>query len=143
MIKYTLAFIGVFLIVFSLLSASRIKPLKKEYVYQNTSTNWDKLGENTIEPSENGVSIVKANSSKAIKAIKIKVKKGGFNLHRCEIWFTDGSKKAIELRNNINEGTESRIIELKDNIKGIDQVQFWYDTRNFENSHSQVELWGL
>lgn len=142
MIKYALAIIGVILIAFGLVSASKIRPLRSEMTQFPHSYSWDKLGENIIEPSENGVSTVKPTFSKPIKAIKIKVKKGGFNLHKCEIFFEDGTRKAIELRNNIDEGTESRVIEWRDQYKIINKVTFWYDTRNFENSNTQVELWG-
>lgn len=142
MIKYILAFIGVVFIALSLISASKVRPLRNKTTHQYHSYVWDKLGENIIEPSENGISHVKATSSKPIKAIKIKVKKGGINLHRCEILFNDDTKKAIELRNNIDEGTESRIIQWKDQSKIINQVTFWYDTRNFGNSNTQIELWG-
>jgi hypothetical protein len=64
------------------------------------------------------------------------------NLHRCEIWFNDGNKKSIELRNDVSAGNESREINLTDNNKQVNKVIFWYDTRSYGNQLSSVELWG-
>ena len=104
--------------------------------------SWGKVGESTVEPTASGMTTVNAVAGLPLKAIKIKVLKGGVNLHRCEILFNDGTKKSIELRNDVSAGNESREINLTDNNEQVKKVIFWYDTRSYGNQQSSVELWG-
>ena len=108
---------------------------------ERLQTTWGKMGQGSVEPTDNGVSTVNAQASKPVHAIKIKVLKGGVNIHRCEVWFSDGSKKAIELRNDVPAGSESREISLTDESKQVSKIVFWYDTRNY-GQRAEVELWG-
>ena len=108
----------------------------------SNQVSWGKVGESTVEPTASGMTTVNAVAGLPLKAIKIKVLKGGVNLHRCEIWFNDGTKKSIELRNDVSAGNESREINLTDNNEQVKKVIFWYDTRSYGNQLSSVELWG-
>lgn len=107
-----------------------------------TQQSWDKLGERSVEATDNGMTSVDATNSSAVKAIKIRVKKGGINLHRCEIWFQNGTKKSVDLRNDVPAGSESREIDITDKNNSVDKVVFWYDTRNYGKQNAEVELWG-
>ena len=108
----------------------------------SNQVSWGKVGESTVEPTASGMTTVTAVAGLPLKAIKIKVLKGGVNLHRCEIWFNDGTRKSIELRNDVPAGNESREINLTDNNEQVSKVVFWYDTRNYGNQRASVELWG-
>lgn len=108
----------------------------------SNQVSWGKVGESTVEPTASGMTTVNAVAGLPLKAIKIKVLKGGVNLHRCEIWFNDGTKKSVELRNDVPAGNESREISLTDNNEQVSKVIFWYDTRNYGNQRASVELWG-
>lgn len=103
-------------------------------------TSWGKMGQGTVEPTDNGVTTLNAGG-RAVHAIKFKVLSGGVNLHRCEIFFHDGSKKSVELRNDVPAGTESREINLAEAGREVTRIVFWYDTRNYKQ-RAQVELWG-
>jgi hypothetical protein len=137
--KYGLLLIGAGLLTIGLVS---FKSPDKTKISSSFQVSWDKIGESTVEPTDNGVSTVTAVAGKPLKAIKIKVLRGGVNLHRCEIWFNNGSKKSVELRNDVSAGNESREINLTDNNEQVSKVIFWYDTRNYGNQKSAVELWG-
>ena len=137
--KYGLLLIGAGLLTIGLVS---FKSTDKQISPASFQVSWDKIGESTVEPTDNGVSTVTAVAGKPLKAIKIKVLRGGVNLHRCEIWFNNGSKKSVELRNDVAAGNESREINLTDNNEQVSKVIFWYDTRNYGNQKSAVELWG-
>ena len=137
--KYGLLLIGAGLLTIGLVS---FKSTDKQTSSAAFQVSWDKIGESTVEPTDNGMSTVTAVAGKPLKAIKIKVLRGGVNLHRCEIWFNNGSKKSVELRNDVAAGNESREINLTDNNEQVSKVIFWYDTRNYGNQRSSVELWG-
>jgi hypothetical protein len=108
---------------------------------ENMQTSWGKMGQGTIEPTDKGVSTVKATGGKPVHAIKIKVLTGGVNIHKCEIWFSDGTRKEVELRNDVPAGSESREINLNDTLRHVSKIVFWYDTRNYDK-RANVELWG-
>jgi len=105
-------------------------------------TSWGKIGQGTAQPTNNGVSTLNAINGKPVHAIKLKVISGGVNLHRCEVWFSDGSKKDIEMRNDVPAGSESREIRLSDQMQAVSKIVFWYDTRNYGNQKAEIELWG-
>ncbi len=104
-------------------------------------TIWGKMGQSTIEPTDKGVSTVTNTAGKPVYTIKIKVITGGVNLHKCEIWFSDGTRKEVELRNDVPAGSESREISLNNTLHQVSKIVLWYDTRNYKQ-RAEVELWG-
>jgi hypothetical protein len=131
------AVVSVALVFYTTPALARARSTKTE----GTQTTWGKLGQGSVEPTDNGMTTVNAQAGKAVHAIKIKVLRGGVNLHRCEVWFSDGSKKSIELRNDVPAGSESREISLNEGSKQVSKIVFWYDTRSY-GQRADVELWG-
>jgi len=138
--KYGLIFLGSLVVTALLVSYSPVSKSAKKITAAQQS--WGKLGERSIEATDNGMTTVDAANGSTVKAIKIKVKKGGINLHRCEIWFQNGTKKSVDLRNDVPAGSESREIDLADKNNSVSKVVFWYDTRNYGKQNAEVELWG-
>jgi hypothetical protein len=137
--KYGLIVFGVVILSATLLSFT---PLHRLGMYSPSEPAWGKLGEASVEPTDNGMTSLNAAEGSQVRAIKIKVKRGGINLHRCEIWFNNGTKKSVDLRNDIPAGAESREIVLNDKANSVNKVVFWYDTRNYSKQTTEVELWG-
>jgi hypothetical protein len=138
--KYGLIFSGALILSTTLVSYT---PLASYGLMEDPAQpSWGKLGEGSVEPTDNGMTSLNAAEITPVKAIKIKVKRGGINLHRCEVWFANGTKKSIDLRNDVPAGSESREIDLTDKSNAISKVVFWYDTRNYGKQKSDVELWG-
>ena len=138
--KYGLVFMGGILLTATLVSYS--PPDFQGQKKNSPQLSWDKLGEGRAEPTDNGMSSLNASEKTMVSAIKIRVKTGGINLHRCEIWFDNGTKKSVDLRNDVPAGAESREIEFTDKSNSISKVVFWYDTRNYGKQKADVELWG-
>jgi hypothetical protein len=108
---------------------------------ENIQTTWGKIGQGSVQPNQNGVGTVSAVPGKPVRSIKIKVITGGVNIHKCEIWFSDGTRKEVEMRNDVPAGSESREISVGESLKHISKVVLWYDTRSY-NKSADVELWG-
>jgi hypothetical protein len=108
---------------------------------EKTQTTWDKIGQGSVQPNDKGVGTVNASPGRPVHSLKIKVTSGGVNIHKCEIWFSDGTRKEVEMRNDVPAGSESREINLGEYLKLISKVVFWYDTRNY-NKRADLELWG-
>ena len=54
----------------------------------------------------------------------------------------NGEKQELEVREEIQKGGESRVIDIKGNRRVILSVDFWYDTKGLINDKAIVELWG-
>lgn len=111
-------------------------------IYSTPLQSWILLGKSTIEPSDNGNVTIKIITPKKIKSLRFSVTKGGMNIRKCEAWLNDGNKKTIELRNDLTEGEESRVIEISNNPMEIEKISITYDTRNHKAVFTQLELWG-
>ncbi len=109
---------------------------------ENDPGKWEKLGEQRVDfRLDNDVILVNSDEGR-LDAIKIKVTKGEINLFRCVIHYKNGETSLVQMRNNIPEGGESRIIDLPHNERIISKVVFWYDTKTTSHDRAQVELWG-
>lgn len=139
--KYILFFMP--LILLAALPSTSLYPQKDDNRTQLRAPHdeWSKLGERSVSArSENDVLPLEAGSVPA-REIKLRVNRGGLNLHKCLVRFADGEKLSIDLRNDIPPGGESRVIPLGDKARVIVAFEFWYDTRNYVTEQAQLELW--
>ena len=58
------------------------------------------------------------------------------------VHFGNGDKQEIAIREDIQNGGESRAVDLRGNRRVISKVDFWYDTKRLINDKAIVELWG-
>lgn len=78
------------------------------------------------------------------RAIKFKVTNAPLNLVRMVVRFDDGgAPENIDVRHNIPQGGESRVIDLRGLRRKLKSVEFWYDTRGVLNGRADVSLFGL
>ena len=123
-------------IAVALLGFRPIKPAKCQ------ADNWEKLGETKVSQTEANDAFNFPSNGPILTAIKIKSKKGGINLQRCVIHFANGEKKSIELRNDIQPGGESRVINLPGNQLAITRFLFWYGIPQSGDQKAELEIWG-
>lgn len=105
-------------------------------------TKWDKLGQQKVnfrlDKDEIKVTLVQG----LFTAIKLKVKDGPINMHKCVVHFKNGTKQNVNIRKNIPAGGETRVIQLDGGGKRIiKKVVFLYDSKN-PRSKATVALWG-
>lgn len=131
------------LIILAALPSASLYPQKDNNRPHHLSLpdEWSKLGERSVSAkAENDVLPLPASSAPA-RAIKLRVNRGGLNLHKCVVRFADGDKLSVDMRNDIPAGSESRVIPLGDKARVIVAFEFWYDTRNYVTDQAQLELW--
>ncbi|MBK9735041.1 MAG: hypothetical protein IPO92_08775 [Saprospiraceae bacterium] len=58
------------------------------------------------------------------------------------VHYGNGDKQDINIREDIQKGGESRVIDLEGVRRVITKVDFWYDTKGLINDKAIVELWG-
>jgi Protein of unknown function (DUF2541) len=135
-------FIPLMSVIFLLSMAVALLGFRSNKPAKFQAENWEKLGETKVSQTEANDEFTFPSNGPILKAIKIKSKKGGINLQRCVIHFANGEKKSIELRNDIQPGGESRIINLPGNQSAITRFLFWYGTPQSGDQKAELEIWG-
>lgn len=105
----------------------------------NTVGRWEKIGTQTVQKSSEKDDF-RPSSRKSYSALKVMVRKNTVNFNKMTIYFENGQKQDIELRNIIKDGGESRIINLL-HKRRIDKIRFEYRTRNLIGSRAEVDVW--
>ncbi len=112
-------------------------------VMLNDKTGWHKIaGKNVdLELDRDEISVVGADRFAQVKVV---VTAGALNLYDMEVYYDDGSKQVIEVRNPLKVGVDSRVYDLKSNEKDIKKVVLIYKTlANSKDKKAMVEIWGL
>jgi hypothetical protein len=110
----------------------------------NTSIQdkWVKLGERTVNHTVDHSEIVFESLNANVGALRVKVRKGAINLHRCVVYYQDNQTHEIDILNSIPAGQESKVIELPVPPKTINKLVFTYDTKNRATQKAEVEVMG-
>ena len=103
---------------------------------------WERLGTRTVDWSIDRDVIPVTWREGWFDAIRINVRRGSLNMHKCIIHFENGQVEEIELRHNFTRGGSSRIIDLPGNKRRIEKIIFWYDTKNRMRSKAVITVWG-
>ena len=74
--------------------------------------------------------------------IKLKVTEGPVHILDMDIYFENGDKFDVSIRNKIPRGGESRVIDLPGGSRSIKKIEFWYETKGFLKGRGRVSVWG-
>lgn len=78
------------------------------------------------------------------RKVKFKVTDAGLNLHRLVVTYDSGMPDKIEVRHQIPQGGESRVIDLAGvGKRSIRKIEFWYDTKGVLNGRADVTVFGM
>ncbi len=78
------------------------------------------------------------------RRIKFKVTDAPLNMVRMIVRYDDGGlPENIDIRFNIPQGGESRVIDLKGGKRKLKSIEFWYDTQGILNGRADVTLFGM
>jgi hypothetical protein len=88
--------------------------------------------------------IVVAGPYDYFRKLKFKVTNASLSMQRMIVRYDDGGRpENIDVRYNIPQGGESRIIDLIGGKRKIKSVEFWYDTKGILNGKAIVTLLGI
>jgi hypothetical protein len=77
------------------------------------------------------------------RKIKFKVTDAPLNLYHMVVTYDNGAPDKIEVRQNIPQGGESRVIDLRGAGKrSIRKIEFWYDTKGLLRGKADVTVFG-
>ena len=78
------------------------------------------------------------------RRIKFKVTNAPLNMQRMVVTYDNGVPDKIDVRQNIPQGGESRVIDLRGAGKrSLRKIEFWYDTKGLLKGKAEVTVFGM
>ena len=78
------------------------------------------------------------------RKLKFKVTNAPLKMQRMLVTYDDkGAPERIDVRQNIAQGGESRLIDLRGGKRKIRTIEFWYDTKGFLSGKADVTVFGM
>jgi hypothetical protein len=109
-----------------------------------TRGSWRILGTTHAKKSADHDAIIIAGPYDYFRKLKFKVTDAPLNMIRMVVTYDDGGlPENINIRFNIPQGGESRVIDLKGGKRKLKAVHFWYDTKGFLKGRADVTLFGI
>jgi len=105
---------------------------------------WRLLGHTQAKFTADHDAIYVAGPYDFFRRLKFKVTDAPINMIRMIVRYDDGGAPVnIDIRFNIPQGGESRVIDLRGGRRKLKSVEFWYDTKGILNGRADVTLFGL
>lgn len=110
---------------------------------QGAAGTWRILGTVSAAHTADHDKIVVAGPYDYFRRLKFKVTDAPLNMIRMVVTYDDGLPEKIDIRFDIPQGGESRVIDLKGGRRKLRSVEFWYDTKGFLKGRADLTLFGM
>ena len=107
------------------------------------SGKWVLIGQTHATHSADHDSIAVVGKHDNFRRLKFKVTGAPLNMMRMVVTYDSGSPERIEVKQNIKQGGESRVIDLKGGKRSIRTIEFWYDAKGFLTGQADVTVFGM
>ena len=105
---------------------------------------WRLIGTTQAQHSADHDAIIVQGPYDNFRALKFKVTDAPLNMMHMVVTYDNGMPDRIEVRQNIPQGGESRVIDLKGvGKRSIRKIEFWYDTKGFLKGKADVTVFGM
>jgi Protein of unknown function (DUF2541) len=106
--------------------------------------SWRLIGQVHAGHTEDHDTIIVRGPYDNFRRIKFKVTDAPLNLHRLVVTYDNGAPDKIDVRQNIRQGGESRVIDLRGAGKrSLRKIEFWYDTKGLLRGKADVTVFGM
>jgi hypothetical protein len=86
--------------------------------------------------------VLRVGGNDLYRQIKIKVTDGPLHINDMDVYFENGEKMNVVLKNNFRAGQESRVIDFPGGVRRIDRIEFLYSTIGRARGKARVAVWG-
>ena len=130
------------LVAFSLgLAVAQVKVVKPKAGMPGT---WRLIGQTQAKHTADHDTIIVAGPYDNFRKLKFKVTDARLNMQRMVVTYDNGVPDNIDVRQNIPQGGESRVIDLRGTgTRSIRKIDFWYDTKGFLKGKADVTVFGM
>ena len=106
--------------------------------------SWRVIGQTRADHGADHDAIVVKGPYDSFRKLKFKVTGAPLNMQRMVVTYENGQPDKIDVRQNIPEGGESRVIDLKGaGSRRIRRIEFWYDTKGILKGKADVTVFGM
>lgn len=105
--------------------------------------SWEFLGEKVVNHALDHDEIILGAKEGKFSKIKLKVKRANIEFHKVIVVYGNGEKAAVELREVISAGGETRAIDLRGQDRIIKKVKFYYHTKSKTKKRAVIRLFGM
>ena len=105
------------------------------------SAEWRKIGEKNVDYLiDHDIMEVTAKAGK-FSELKFEVAGAGLNLHKCTVHFEGGGSQDLDIKQQFDKNSSSRVIDLKGNKRFIEKIGFWYDTQKRSEEKAVITVY--
>ena len=106
--------------------------------------SWRLIGQTHADHGADHDAIVVQGPYDTFRKLKFKVTDAPLNMQRMVVTYANGQPDNIDIRQNIPQNGESRVIELKGSgARHIRRIDFWYDTKGILKGKADVTVFGM
>jgi hypothetical protein len=112
-------------------------------VQVSTAPGWHKISTTTVDLKNERDEIMVLGADR-FSALKFMVMDAPISLQDLEIWFENGTKQDVQLREQVEMGKETRVVNIDGGPKDINKIVLVYKTvPNSTNEKAQLTIYGL
>ncbi len=105
---------------------------------------WRLIGQTHADHAADHDTIIVKGPYDNFRKIKFKVTDAPLNMQHMVVTYDNGAPDKIDVRQNIPQGGESRVIDLRGvGKRSIRKIDFWYDTKGFLKGKADVTVFGM
>ena len=105
---------------------------------------WRLIGQTHADHGADHHMIIVQGPYDNFRRIKFKVTDAPLHMQRMVVTYDNGAPDKIEIRQNIAQGGESRVIDLRGvGKRSIRRIDFWYDTQGLLKGKADVTVFGM
>lgn len=101
---------------------------------------WRMLGSKQVRRSLDR-DVLRVTADRAYSAIRLRVMHAPVEFLNVQIHFRNGNSREIEVRQWIERGGATRIIDLPGEKRFIERIVFWYKTPPLARERATVQVW--
>ena len=101
------------------------------------------LGEANVDGNADHDKIKIGRDDGKFRAIQFQVERAPIEFQRVVIHYGNGADEEIAIRNRINAGGKTRLIDLRGRDRVIESVEFWYAKARYDSAKPKLLLYGL
>lgn len=108
---------------------------------KNTPQGWKFIGDK-IAAYGTDRDVLWVTGNDAFRQMKIKVTGASLHIIDLDVYFENGEKMNVALKNKFRQGEESRVIDFPGGLRQIKKIEFLYETIGFRKGKARVGVWG-
>ena len=123
--------------------ASLLLTIFGQAIYAQNNGRWVYLGESNVDGNSDHDKIKIGRDDGRFRAIQIRVERAPIEFYRVVVHYGNGADEEIAIRNRINPGGRTRVIDLRGRDRVIENVEVWYARAKYDSAKPKLRLFGL